>query len=98
MIEIVVRGDRVVTQTGVQACDLAIESGRIVAVSAAGSLPVPEGATLIDATGKIVIPGGIDPHVHCKWHLPGPDGTATETAAPRRRQQGGGAWRNDHDD
>ncbi len=82
MIEIVVRGDRVVTQTGVQACDLAIELGRIVAVSAAGSLPVPEGARLIDATGKIVMPGGIDPHVHCKWFLPNPDGTAGLTDPP----------------
>ena len=47
-----------------------------------GSLPVPDGARLIDATGKIVMPGGIDPHVHCKWHLPNPDGSAALTDPP----------------
>ena len=47
-----------------------------------GSLPVPDGARLIDATGKIVMPGGIDPHVHCKWHLPNPDGSAGLTDPP----------------
>jgi dihydropyrimidinase len=26
---------------------------------------------MIDATGKIVIPGGVDPHLHCKWQNPG---------------------------
>ena len=28
------------------------------------------------------MPGGIDPHVHCKWHLPNPDGTAGLTDPP----------------
>jgi dihydropyrimidinase len=37
---------------------------------------------LIDATGKLVIPGGIDPHVHCAWHIPSPDGTSGLTAPP----------------
>ena len=25
---------------------------------------------MIDATGKTVIPGGIDPHIHSLWHFP----------------------------
>jgi dihydropyrimidinase len=37
---------------------------------------------VIDATGKIVMPGGIDPHVHCKWIMPLPDGTIGYTAGP----------------
>ncbi|MDE2005802.1 MAG: amidohydrolase family protein [Rhodospirillales bacterium] len=82
MIDLVVRGDRVVTPEGVGAFDLAIAGERIAAVAAAGSLPVPEGARLIDATGKIVMPGGIDPHVHCKWHLPNPSGGADLTDPP----------------
>ncbi len=82
MIDLVVRGDTVVTPQGVGAYDLAITGERIVAVAAGGSLPVPDGARLIDATGKIVIPGGIDPHVHCKWFLPNPDGTAGLTDPP----------------
>ena len=82
MIDLMVRGDTVVTPQGVGAYDLAIAGERIVAVAAGGSLPVPDGARLIDATGKIVIPGGIDPHVHCKWFLPNPDGTAGLTDPP----------------
>ncbi len=37
---------------------------------------------LIDATGKIVMPGGIDPHVHLKWYTPHPDGSVTYTDPP----------------
>jgi len=82
MISLVISGDRVVTPLGVGAHDIFIEGERIAAIVARGSLPIPEGARLIDATGKIVIPGGIDPHVHCKWHLPNPDGTAALTDPP----------------
>ncbi len=82
MVELVIRGDTVVTPQGVGAHDILIAGGKIVAMTAKGALPVPEGARLIDATGKIVMPGGIDPHVHCKWHLPNPDGTAGLTDPP----------------
>ena len=82
MIDLVIRGDTVVTPQGVGAFDILIAGGKIVAMAAPGSIAVPDGTRIVDATGKIVIPGGIDPHVHCKWHLPGPDGTATLTAAP----------------
>jgi dihydropyrimidinase len=82
MVDLVIRGDRVVTPLGVGAHDLLIAGEKIVAVTAKGALPVPEGARLIDASGKIVIPGGIDPHVHCKWHLPNPDGSAGLTDPP----------------
>ncbi len=82
MVDLVVRGDCVVTPQDTGAYDVAIEGERIVAVSPAGSGAAPEGARLIDATGKIVIPGGIDPHVHCKWPLPNPDGTWGNTDPP----------------
>jgi dihydropyrimidinase len=82
MVDLVVRGDTVVTPQGVGAYDILISGEKIVALAAKGSLPVPEGARLIDVSGKIVMPGGIDPHVHCKWHLPNPDGTAGLTDPP----------------
>ena len=82
MVDLVLRGDTVVTPHGVGAFDLAIEDGRIIAIAAGGTMRLPEGARLIDATGKIVMPGGIDPHVHCKWFLPNPDGTAGLTDPP----------------
>ena len=82
MVDLVLRSDTVVTPQGGGACDIAIAGEKIVAVAAKGSLPVADGTRLIDAGGKIVMPGGIDPHVHCKWFLPNPDGTAGETDPP----------------
>ena len=82
MVDLVIRGDTVVTPLGVGAHDILIKGEKIVAVTAPGAFPVPEGARLIDATGRIVMPGGIDPHVHCKWHLPNPDGSAGLTEPP----------------
>ena len=43
---------------------LLIRSGRIAAVYPAGSRPVPAGARVEDLTGKWLIPGLIDAHVH----------------------------------
>src|ERR1051326_2831238 len=82
MVDLIVRGDTVVTPKGVGAYDIAIADGKIIGVAASGSFPAPPNAKVIDARGKIVMPGGIDPHVHCKWHLPNPDGTAGLTDPP----------------
>jgi imidazolonepropionase-like amidohydrolase len=41
-----------------------IRGGRITAVLPTGSQPVPNGARVEDLTGKWVIPGLIDAHVH----------------------------------
>src|SRR3954468_21938382 len=82
MFDLIIRGDRVVTPTGVTACDLAIADGKIAAVAAAGTYDAKSARRLIDATGKIVMPGGIDPHVHLKWYTPHPDGTVTYTDPP----------------
>ena len=82
MVDLFIRGDKVVTPQGIGAYDIAIAGEKIVGVAASGSFPPPPNARVIDATGKIVIPGGIDPHVHCKWHLPNPDGSAGLTEPP----------------
>ena len=82
MVDLIIRGDVVVTPMGTGAHDILVAGEKIVAVTAKGALPVPPGARLIDAGHKIVMPGGIDPHVHCKWHLPNPDGSAGLTEPP----------------
>jgi allantoinase len=43
--------------------DLVIVDGRVAEVAAAGSVDLV-GASVIDAGGLLVLPGGIDPHVH----------------------------------
>ncbi len=83
MVDVVIRGDTVVTPAGAGAYDVAIAGETIVAATpAAAGAAVPEGARLIDAAGKIAIPGGIDPHVHCKWPLPNPGGSWGDTDPP----------------
>ncbi|MDE2515651.1 MAG: amidohydrolase family protein [Rhodospirillales bacterium] len=82
MFDLLLRADRVVTPQGTGAFDIAIADGRIAALAAPGTFGPADAARVIDAGGKIVIPGGIDPHVHCKWHLPNPDGTAGLTDPP----------------
>jgi dihydropyrimidinase len=82
MFDLILRSDRVVTPTGVRECDIAIQGEKIAAVGAANTFPEESARRMIDATGKIVMPGGIDPHVHCKWYSPMPDGTVIHTDPP----------------
>jgi dihydropyrimidinase len=82
MFDLIIRGDRVVTPTGVAACDVAIHDGKIAAVAASGAFGDGAARRIIDATANIVMPGGIDPHVHCKWYSPQPDGSVIYTDPP----------------
>ncbi|NUS93160.1 MAG: dihydropyrimidinase, partial [Nocardia sp.] len=59
----VVRGGTVVESNWAAPADLVIDDGKIVAVLAPGTA-VDESAEIIDATGKLVMPGGVDPHCH----------------------------------
>ncbi|MDO6732673.1 dihydropyrimidinase [Marinovum sp. 2_MG-2023] len=55
----VISGARVVTPAGAAQCDIGIRDGRIVTLGTDLS-----GDEMIDATGLIAMPGGIDSHVH----------------------------------
>jgi len=81
MLDLVIRGGQVVSPAGVAPWDIGIEGERIVVLAAAGTL-TGESARVIDATGKLVIPGGIDPHVHTGWPIPALDGGVTLSAGP----------------
>jgi dihydropyrimidinase len=76
VFDLVVKGDRVVTPHGVQALDIGVRGGRIVMLADPGALDDHERARTIDARGCIVMPGGIDPHVHCSWPIPSRDGSS----------------------
>ncbi|HSG07888.1 MAG TPA: amidohydrolase family protein [Longimicrobiales bacterium] len=60
--EILVRGGRVVNADGIVRADVRIVNGTIAEV--APGLTPGDGARVIDAAGKLVLPGGIDPHTH----------------------------------
>ena len=69
MLDLIIRGGRVVTPGGVGELDVGIQGERIAAVALPGTLNVEAGRT-IDATGKIVLPGGIEPHTHIGIPVP----------------------------
>ena len=72
MLDLLITGGQVVTPHGVGAWDVGIQGERIVGVAASGMLP--EAAQVTDVSGKVVVPGGIDPHIHAKWPIPSPGG------------------------
>jgi len=63
VLDLVIRGGRVVTPQGVGSWDVGVQDGRIAVLGAPGILPT-EAARVIDATGLIVTPGGVEPHTH----------------------------------
>src|SRR5919108_774343 len=69
MLDLLIRGGIVVTPEEVGERDVGVQDGKIVAVTWPGTLPVDAGR-VIDARGKIVIPGGIEPHAHIAIPVP----------------------------
>nr|WP_245638308.1 amidohydrolase family protein [Altererythrobacter ishigakiensis] len=67
-------GARVLTMTGegagaIDNATIVISGDRISAVGPAGETAIPDGATVVDVTGKVIMPGLVDAHAH------GPYGT-----------------------
>ena len=58
--DLVIRGGTVMTAADRFAADIGVRDGRIVALGDA----LDRGAEELDASGKLVLPGGIDSHVH----------------------------------
>ncbi|MEZ5817767.1 MAG: amidohydrolase family protein [Hyphomicrobiaceae bacterium] len=80
MLDIIIRGGDVVTPQGVVTGDVAVKGETIAAVTAPGVLA--DAGRVIDATGKIVMPGGVDPHVHMKHPFAVPGGGELFTRGP----------------
>ena len=66
--DLVVRGGTVVAGSDVVRCDIGVRGGRIVSLGE----DLGSAEQVVDATGKLVLPGGIDSHVHIA-QLSGPD-------------------------
>jgi dihydropyrimidinase len=60
--EILIRGGRIVNADGSQEADVRIVGERIAEIGS--GLAVKAGARVVDGAGKLVLPGGIDPHTH----------------------------------
>ena len=64
---LVLRGARAITMRGDEVignADIVIRDHRIAAVGAQGSVEVPDGAEIIDVSGRTIVPGFVDVHAH----------------------------------
>ena len=68
MLDTVIREGLVVTPSGARELDVGIQGEKIVAVSAPGALGT-EAAMVIDVPGKIVVPGGVESHIHAASNM-----------------------------
>ena len=74
---LLIQNGEIVTASGRQFADILCEGETIQAIGK--NLPVPVGTEVLDATGCLVFPGFIDPHVHV--HLPFMGTSAKDTHA-----------------
>lgn len=72
MLDRALIGGLVVTPTQTRLLDIGIQDGRIAMLVEPGSLPAA--GEVIDVLGRTVVPGGIDPHVHCDLSIEDPKG------------------------
>ncbi|MCQ4200860.1 dihydropyrimidinase [Streptomyces sp. NPDC058783] len=87
----VIRGGLVVTASDEIHADVLIEDGRVAALAATGT-PAAEAFTaerVIDASGKYVIPGGVDGHTHMEMPFGGTYAADTFETGTRAAAWGG---------
>lgn len=85
-MSILIKNGRVVTADSDQIADIYVEGERIVAIGK--DLP-HEADEVIDASGKLVMPGGIDPHVHLDMPFMGTYSSDDYTTGTRAALHGG---------
>lgn len=61
---IYIKKGQVVNHDGITNADVYIEDGKVKYVGPGSDFVVPGGVRIIDATGRLLMPGGIDPHTH----------------------------------
>ena len=67
--DLLVSGGTLLDDRTALAGDIAVRDGRICAVGAPGALSAADAAQVVPAHGRLVMPGGIDAHVHFDFGL-----------------------------
>src|SRR5438552_8182449 len=83
MFDLIVTAGKAVMPSGsADPADIGVSGGKIAAIGGLGSLAGIGAARIIDAAGQIVIPGGVDPHIHCSSPIPFPGRNEDMLSAP----------------
>jgi dihydropyrimidinase len=85
-MSILIKNGRIITATDNYVADVYIEGEKVVAVGASLNYRADE---IIDATDKIVFPGGIDPHVHLDMPFMGTHSSDNYETGTRAALHGG---------
>src|SRR5947208_3668188 len=82
MFDLIVSGGTAVMPGGAEPADIGAPGGKIAAIGAPGSLQSAGASRIVDAGNQIVIPGGVDPHIHCSMPIPFPGRNEDLLSAP----------------
>jgi dihydropyrimidinase len=82
MFDLIVTGGVAVLPSGAEEADIGVSGGKIAAIGGPGSLAPVGAVRVVDAAGQIVIPGGLDPHIHCSSPIPFPGRNEDLLSAP----------------
>jgi dihydropyrimidinase len=85
-MSLLIKNGRIITAADDYTGDVYIEGEQIVAI---GQLPDVKADTVLDATGLLVLPGGIDPHVHLEMPFMGTFSSDTHETGTRAALFGG---------
>lgn len=85
-MELLIKGGTVVTATESYVADVAVDGGKIVAIGKDLSVPADK---IVDATGKLVLPGALDAHTHMQMPFGGTVSADSYLAGTRAAVCGG---------
>lgn len=86
-MDLIIKNGTIITATDTYKADIAVKDGKIHMIGA--NLEAPEGAEVVDATGKYVLPGAIDAHTHLQMPFGGTTSADSYGAGTRAAACGG---------